>query len=77
MQTVGQGEEQPLYRYAFDSVEFDEVRGELRVRGLLVELEHRPLQVLACLLHHADEVVPREELFDTVWASRPTVISAR
>ena len=73
MQTVGQGEEQPLYRYAFDSVEFDEVRGELRVGGLLVELEHRPLQVLGCLLHHADEVVPREELFDTVWAGRPTV----
>jgi len=73
MQLVGQGDEQPLYRYAFGNVEFDEARGELRVDGLPVELEQRPLQVLACLLHHADEVVPREELFETVWAGRPTV----
>lgn len=73
MEKVGQGEEQPLYRYAFGNVEFDEVRGELRVGGLVVELEHRPLQVLTCLLHHADEVVSREDLFDTVWAGRPTV----
>ncbi len=73
MQTVGQGDEQPLYRYAFGNAEFDEARGELSVGGRVVELEHRPLQVLACLLHHADEVVPREELFDTVWAGRPTV----
>ncbi|WP_238530890.1 protein kinase domain-containing protein [Rhodanobacter spathiphylli] len=64
---------QPLYRYAFGNAEFDEARGELRVGGLALELEQRPLQVLACLLHHADEVVPREELFDTVWAGRPTV----
>ena len=73
MQPVEQGDEQPLYRYAFGNVEFDEARGELRVDGQPVELEHRPLQVLACLLHHADEVVPREELFATVWGARPTV----
>lgn len=73
MQPVEQGDEPPLYRYAFGNVEFDEARGELRVGGLVVELEQRPLQVLACLLHRADEVVPREELFDTVWAGRPTV----
>lgn len=73
MQQAGSGDEHPLYRYAFGNAEFDEVRGELRVDGLLVELEHRPLQVLTCLLHRADEVVPREELFDTVWAGRPTV----
>ncbi len=73
MQTAGQGDEQPLYRYVFGNAEFDEARGELRVGGLVVELEHRPLQVLAWLLRHADEVVPRENLFDTVWAGRPTV----
>ncbi|HWU78395.1 MAG TPA: winged helix-turn-helix domain-containing protein [Rhodanobacter sp.] len=73
MQPGEQGDEQPLYRYVFGSVEFDEARGELRVGGLAVELEPRPLQVLACLLHHADEVVSRETLFDTVWAGRPTV----
>ncbi len=73
MQPTGQGEQQPLYRYAFGNVEFDEARGELRVDGRLLELEQRPLQVLACLLHRADEVVPREELFATVWGGRPTV----
>jgi len=73
MQTLHQHEEQALYRYVFGDVEFDEARGELRVGGRVVELEQRPAQVLACLLHHADEVVPRAELFDTVWAGRPTV----
>lgn len=73
MQPVEQGDEQPLYRYAFGNVEFDEARGELRVDGQPVELEQRPQQVLACLLRRADEVVPREELFATVWGARPTV----
>ena len=63
----------PLYRYSFGNVEFDEARGELRVAGLVVEVEHRPLQVLACLLLHADEVVTRQELFNVVWGDRPTV----
>lgn len=65
--------DRPLYRYRFGNAEYDEARHELRLGGLLVELEQRPLQVLECLLHHADEVVTREELFDTVWSGRPTV----
>src|SRR6185437_15658311 len=73
MQQLVPGDEHLLYRYVFGNAEFDEVRGELRVGGLLVDLEHRPLQVLACLLHQADEVVPRQDLFDIVWAGRPTV----
>lgn len=63
----------PLYRYRFDDVEFDAVRVELLVAGRRAELEQRPLQVLALLLQHVDEVVPRAELFDTVWEGRPTV----
>ena len=66
-------DEPTLYRYGFGCAEFDEARAELRVDGTVVELEQRPLQVLACLLHHADEVVGREELFQSVWAGRPTV----
>lgn len=65
--------EPPLYRYQFGSVEFDEARLALHVGRTVVELEQRPLQVLAALLSHADEVVTREELFETVWAGRPTV----
>lgn len=66
-------EEPPLYCYGFGNAQFDEARVELRIGGLVVELEQRPLQVLALLLRHADEVVTREELFDAVWAGRPTV----
>jgi eukaryotic-like serine/threonine-protein kinase len=62
-----------LYRWRFGAVEFDEARNELRVAGLPVEVEHKPLQVLALLLRHAGEVVTKEELFDTVWAGRITV----
>jgi non-specific serine/threonine protein kinase len=64
---------QPLYRYRFEDAEFDEARMELRVAGARVELEQRPAQALRLLLLHADEVVPRAELFDRVWAGRPTV----
>lgn len=62
-----------LFRYRFDSVEFDEARFELRVSGLPVEVQRKPLEVLSLLLSHAGEVVTREELLDTVWQGRPTV----
>lgn len=62
-----------LYRWRFDSVEFDEARRELRVAGLAVEIEHKPLEVLSLLLRHAGEVVTKAELFETVWAGRITV----
>lgn len=65
--------DRPLYRYRFDGAEFDEARASLHVAGERVELEQRPLQVLALLLQRVDEVVPRAELFDTVWEGRPTV----
>jgi non-specific serine/threonine protein kinase len=64
---------QTLYRYRFDDAEFDAARVELRVAGARVELEQRPLQVLALLLRHVDEVVPRQQFFDQVWEGRPTV----
>jgi len=63
----------PLYRYRFGGAEYDESRQSLRVGDTPVEMEQRPLQVLAVLLRRADEAVTREELFDAVWAGRPTV----
>lgn len=63
----------PLYCYRFEDAEFDEARAELRVAGVPVALEQRPLQVLALLLRRVDEVVPRADLFDAVWEGRPTV----
>lgn len=69
----GQPPETCLYRWRFGTVEFDEARHELRVAGLVVEIEHRPQQVLALLLRHVGEVVTKEELFEQVWANRITV----
>jgi len=63
----------PLYRYRFGSAEFDEARMELQVSGLAVELEHKPLRVLAELLRHSDEVVTRQQMKDSVWDGRETV----
>lgn len=66
-------DEGTLYRYRFGAAEFDEARFELRVGGLAVELERRPLEVLSLLLRHAGEVVTKEELLESVWAGRITV----
>jgi len=63
----------PLFRWRFGAVEYDEARRELRVAGLAVDVEPKPLNVLSLLLRHAGEVVTREELLETVWAGRPTV----
>lgn len=73
MNSVASTPETPLYRHRFGTVEFDESRFELVVGGLVVDMEQKPLQVLAELLRHVGEVVTREELFDRVWAGRPTV----
>ncbi len=66
-------QDETLYRWRFGAVQFDEARHELQVGGLVVEIEHKPLQVLALLLRHAGEVVSKQELFDVVWAGRVTV----
>jgi eukaryotic-like serine/threonine-protein kinase len=63
----------PLYRWRFGSAEFDEARRELRLGGLPLPLESKPLEVLAVLLHHAGEVVTKRELLDEVWRGRITV----
>jgi eukaryotic-like serine/threonine-protein kinase len=63
----------PQFRYRFGSAEFDEARLDLRVGGLRVDIEQRPLQVLLALLRRAGEVVTKEELLDDVWLGRPTV----
>lgn len=65
--------EATLYRYRFGKAEYDASRLMLLLDNTPVNLEQRPLQVLAALLHRADEAVTREELFDAVWAGRPTV----
>jgi DNA-binding winged helix-turn-helix (wHTH) protein/serine/threonine protein kinase/tetratricopeptide (TPR) repeat protein len=73
MPSASPSTDQPLYRYRFGAADFDESRFELSVGGLVVEVQQKPLQVLAALLHRPGEVVSREELLQTVWADRVTV----
>ncbi|MDY0742920.1 winged helix-turn-helix domain-containing protein [Paucibacter sp. R3-3] len=61
------------YRYRFGEVEYDQAARVLSVGGEIVDVEQRPLQVLERLLQTPGEAVTREELFETVWAGRPTV----
>ncbi|HSI57710.1 MAG TPA: winged helix-turn-helix domain-containing protein, partial [Ideonella sp.] len=62
---------EPLsYRYRFGSAEFDEVRAELRLQGLPVEVQQKPLQLLALLLARPGEVVRKEEIYRQLWGDR-------
>jgi eukaryotic-like serine/threonine-protein kinase len=61
------------YRYRFGTADFDQAKFELRVAGLPVEVQRKPLEILAYLLAHAGEAVTKDELLDTIWEGRPTV----
>lgn len=61
------------YCWTFGNAEFDEARRQLRVDGEEVALEHRPLEVLQYLLHHAGEAVTKDELLASVWTGRVVV----
>lgn len=52
---------------------FDEAQSSLTVAGRAVAIEPRPLRLLAVLLERSDEVVTKEEIFETVWGGRATV----
>ena len=60
-------EETTARLWRFSDYEFDELRRELRTKGKPVELESKPLEILLQLLHHAGEVVTKEELLESVW----------
>ena len=78
-QTGGDGVDkvsEGVFRWKFAEAEFDEARWELLVVGTPVRLERKPLEVLACLLRHAGEVVTKDELLDSAWAGRIVVEAA-
>jgi serine/threonine protein kinase/DNA-binding winged helix-turn-helix (wHTH) protein len=56
--------------WRFGEAELDETRLELRVRGALVDIERKPLELLMLLLRQPGEVVTKDELNDTLWAGR-------
>ena len=55
------------YRYRFGSAEFDEARFELRVGGLLVDVQQKPLQLLALLIRLPGETIDRDTILDSLW----------
>jgi eukaryotic-like serine/threonine-protein kinase len=57
-------------RWRVGEVELDEATLELRLRGDLVELERKPLELLMWLLRHPGEVITKDELFEALWAGR-------
>ena len=59
--------EEPVV-FSFGDFELDEERRELRRAGTPVELQLRPFQLLAYLVRNSDRAVPREELFERIWA---------
>jgi serine/threonine protein kinase len=63
---------QVFYRYRFGSAEFDEARFELRVGGLLVDVQQKPLQLLALLIKLPGEIIDRESILDSLWGRYAT-----
>lgn len=54
-----------LWRFA--DCEFDDLRFELTVRGKVVDVERKPLELLRYLLARSGAVVRKEELLEAVW----------
>ena len=56
-----------FYRYRFGTAEFDEARFELRVGGLLVDVQQKPLQLLAVLIRLPGETLDRDSILESLW----------
>ena len=54
-------------RLRFSIFEVDLAAGELRRRGVRINLQEKPFQILALLLERSGEVVTREELQSRLW----------
>ena len=52
--------------WRFGNAAFDEQALTLSVAGAEVDLERRPLELLALLLEHTNEVVTKDEILDTL-----------
>jgi non-specific serine/threonine protein kinase len=63
----------PARIWAFGLCEWNEASRELRVNGVVSEVETKPLEVLSQLLQHAGEVVTKEELLEAVWPDTSVV----
>src|SRR5687767_3786245 len=57
-------------RWLFGPAVLDERTLELFVSGRQVEIERKPLEVLLYLLHHAGEVVTKDDFAENLWPGR-------
>jgi non-specific serine/threonine protein kinase len=62
-----EGDSGVLFRYRFGDSEFDEAQFELRVGGEAIEVQPKPLELLALLLRTPGEVVTSGEILQSVW----------
>ncbi len=57
-------------RWRFGDACFDAASLQLSIAGQPVELERRPLQLLALLLDHSGEIVTKDEILAALWPGR-------
>jgi non-specific serine/threonine protein kinase len=60
----------PRLRWRFADACFDEASLRLTLSGQPIDLERRPLQLLALLLVHAGEIVTKDEILEALWPDR-------
>lgn len=70
---AGRPEQVQAHCWTFADCEFDELRRELRVRGVVTELEPKPVEVLLQLLTRPGQVVTKEDLLEAVWPGTAVV----
>ncbi|WP_371372345.1 transcriptional regulator [Thalassotalea aquiviva] len=56
--------------YIFDGWQIDPQLSEITKQGVHSQLEPKIMKVLVYLIHHANQVVSREELIESVWETR-------
>src|ERR1700758_5326703 len=57
----------PVRLVRFGIFEADFQAGELRKAGVRIKLQDQPLQILAMLVEHPEELVTREEIRQKLW----------
>lgn len=57
-------------RWRFGEFELDETRCQLRLRGELLKIEAKPLNLLMLLLRHPGEMLTKNDLIDALWTGR-------
>ena len=62
--------------WSISGIELDEASWRLRVHGMNVDIERKPMELLLALLHRAGELVTKEELLEAAWPNVTVVASS-